>query len=144
MGELSAVPHTRPDYYLSRVVHIVTGCLLFSSACAPYIYKEQPEFIAKWIPIGAVALSLFSGLYNAGAARPSRWGGGAKRYRVLVYGAKISLILMCTPLTQKFFPSEIANGIQLGAVSSLVLIGSYLRFYREENNKMLLLEEKKK
>eukprot|EP00008_Paramoeba_atlantica_P008167 CAMPEP_0201476044 /NCGR_PEP_ID=MMETSP0151_2-20130828/1345_1 /ASSEMBLY_ACC=CAM_ASM_000257 /TAXON_ID=200890 /ORGANISM="Paramoeba atlantica, Strain 621/1 / CCAP 1560/9" /LENGTH=146 /DNA_ID=CAMNT_0047856313 /DNA_START=40 /DNA_END=480 /DNA_ORIENTATION=- len=131
--QMTDIPHTRVDRYLSRVLHMLTAGLLMGATFAPYIYKEPTSVVSKWIPIGAVVISALTGLYNADAAKPGRFGANAFRYRALVYGGKSLILLLCTPLTAKLVPTEVAQGIQLGASLSLVAIGSYLKYYREEN-----------
>ena len=83
----------------------------------------------------AVVVLVVSGLYNAGAAKPSRMvKGTAGLWRGIVYGIKLSMVLACSPLMDKVFPEEVDRAwARLAALTLAMAAGSFARFYREEN-----------
>ncbi|KAL6080185.1 hypothetical protein QOT17_000562 [Balamuthia mandrillaris] len=122
----------RPDYYVSRVTHMVTSGLLIGVAAAPYMFKDAALLAPKIMPIIAV-VSLLTGLYNAGAVKPSRMGAKVGPWRVLIYAVKIGILVSLTPLLDKVVGAELVVPIRLAAVLASVCAGSYARYYREEN-----------
>ena len=82
----------------------------------------------------AVVALLVSGLYNAGAAKPSNMASGAGFWRMLIYGIKGSMLLACSPVLDKFVavPEQKAQ-IRLAALMAALGAGAFARFFREEN-----------
>ncbi len=86
------------DAFLSRIAHTLSSAVLFAYASAPYMWAGGPPALQTPIIMPIVALvSVLSGLYNAGLAKPSRFKTSATRYRVAVY-SKLPFILVFTPL----------------------------------------------
>ena len=122
--------------YLSRAAHMLGGMVLFSGVFAPYLFDGEVSLKDKRVMIAASIISLFTGLYNAGALQPSKMKEAAKPWRMMIYAGKGTLFLLCTPLTDKLIGSESAKLVKAGSVTLSVLIASYARFYREHHVKV--------
>ena len=130
----------RIDYYISRVVHLLLAGFLLALCLIPLIVaRDDPPSsspVLLLLPKGTTALlavlTLLSGLYNAGAARPSRLGGAARRYRFVVYVGKVVLLVGMTPLAERVVSSEHVASVRFCMAVMAVMAGSYARYYREE------------
>eukprot|EP00808_Paulinella_micropora_P011639 g60094.t1 len=119
--------------YISRVTHqLSVGVLIGGSILAAFAGVDVSN-AGKIFGVSATT-ALISGLFNAHAAKPKEMGSKAGLYRVLVYGVKIPLWLLLSPLLKKVVADEGARvKIQAGTVVCLVLVSSYAKFYREAN-----------
>ena len=74
----------RPDYFISRCVHTLSGALLFTACAAPFVFADVGALQNRMLPMYLTLAMVVSGLYNAGAARPSRMttSSGAPACRV--------------------------------------------------------------
>mmetsp|Transcript_30779 Transcript_30779/g.86265 ORF Transcript_30779/g.86265 Transcript_30779/m.86265 type:complete len:134 (+) Transcript_30779:61-462(+) len=123
----------RIDYYLSRIVHLGSAAVLASAVLAPYMFQDGTLRNPMVMPIAAV-LAGFSGLYNAGAVKPSRMGNQALPWRIITYGVKVAAFLAMTPLLNKVLEGEAIHHFRLGATVVSLMAASYARYYREEHS----------
>jgi hypothetical protein len=121
--------------FIFRVTHTLSAGALLAIAAGPFLFASRPQLVDRRLGMILPALSLLSGLYNAGALRPSRMGDAAKPWRMAIYMAKISLMLLCTPLTTKLTGGDVwaADVVRATAIGTAFAVGAWARFYREEH-----------
>ena len=121
----------RPDAFLSRILHMASGAIVFVNGVAPWVFKDTPTLSHRLLIPILCGVSLLTGLYNAGLARPSQWNAGAGKYRAFVY-AKIPLLFVFTP-TFTLMAAENAPIAQGGVAALFLILGAAARFTREAN-----------
>jgi len=124
---------TRPDIFLSRVLHLGSTGILLAGVVAPLIFDSVGKIAHPAImPVFAI-LAFVTGLYNSFMLnpKPSKMARGDEvKWKILVH-TKILLILAATPLLN-FLPTHLAQGIRVFVTVSGILVGSYAKFFREK------------
>lgn len=118
--------------FVSRVIHLISGALLFAHAWAPLIPQTlAPQgFLPRGPTIPVLAfLSLAAGLFNAMRAAPSRFPSTAGSYRMAVY-SKIPLLFVFTP-TFASLTGDLFIPLRAIAVLLMTVLGTRGRFVRE-------------
>eukprot|EP01060_Flectonema_neradi_P015247 TRINITY_DN21910_c0_g1_i1.p1 TRINITY_DN21910_c0_g1~~TRINITY_DN21910_c0_g1_i1.p1 ORF type:complete len:139 (+),score=17.66 TRINITY_DN21910_c0_g1_i1:56-472(+) len=131
MGSVVSLP-----VYASRVAHMLSGMILFAGVASPFLYEGSLVLKDTRVMIAASVITLFTGLFNAGALEPKRMKEAAKGWRLMIYAGKGTLFLACTPLADKLVGSENGKLVKAAAVTMSVMIASYSRFYREHHVKI--------
>eukprot|EP01125_Pyxidicula_operculata_P016271 TRINITY_DN5577_c0_g1_i1.p1 TRINITY_DN5577_c0_g1~~TRINITY_DN5577_c0_g1_i1.p1 ORF type:complete len:131 (+),score=28.09 TRINITY_DN5577_c0_g1_i1:148-540(+) len=121
---------TRVDYFVSRVLHMLSAGLLVGTAAVPFLYRNAEVQYPRSFMIWALVV-IATGLYNAQALQPSRMGSNANVWRFIVYGLKIGMTILMSPLLDKI-AGDFAPHARLGLSVAAVASGSYCRYYREK------------
>jgi len=116
--------------FVSRILHMISSGLLLGGCAVPFLYRGAETLYPKLFAITAV-VSVVTGLYNAHALQPARMKEKASTWRTVVYGGKMAIVILTTPLLEKI-AGAIAPEIRLGLVVFAFILGTYCRFYREK------------
>ena len=122
---------------VSRVAHTVGGAYLFAVLVGPYIFEDlaanlHAKIHHKYV-IACTLIVALSGVYNAYLLEPKKMKEKAGKWRGLVYGGKLTLLLAMTPLTDKIVSDySVAHTIKLASAVAAFALGGYARFYREQ------------
>eukprot|EP01059_Diplonema_ambulator_P000522 TRINITY_DN1042_c0_g1_i1.p1 TRINITY_DN1042_c0_g1~~TRINITY_DN1042_c0_g1_i1.p1 ORF type:complete len:156 (+),score=42.33 TRINITY_DN1042_c0_g1_i1:52-468(+) len=117
--------------YLSRVTHLMGGAVMLVVILAPKIFEGDMKLkMGSKGVAGLGVLIVATGIYNAIMLQPKKMGEKAGTWRKLIYGGKLALAALCTPLSDKIF-GEHATNVKIASMAASVLIGSYCRYYRE-------------
>jgi hypothetical protein len=121
----------RVDAFLSRILHVSSAAVIFTTAMAPHVFATPPTPIHRLLVPILCGVALLTGLYNQGLARPSTWTAGAAQYRTWVL-SKIPLLFLLTPTAASLL-GEHASMAQSVAAVLFVILGALARFTREAN-----------
>eukprot|EP01108_Squamamoeba_japonica_P004630 TRINITY_DN3650_c0_g1_i1.p1 TRINITY_DN3650_c0_g1~~TRINITY_DN3650_c0_g1_i1.p1 ORF type:complete len:158 (+),score=65.87 TRINITY_DN3650_c0_g1_i1:59-475(+) len=122
--------------FFSRITHTVCSALLFTTVAAPFVFTSVGPLENKMLPMYLTGAIVLAGLYNAGAAKPSRitTASGRMTYRMTVYAGKLLFILAASPLLGKLINNaELEAKIRLGVVVGGFVAGAWVKFFREAN-----------
>lgn len=124
--------NTRPQFFISRVLHMLSTSLLVGTSAVPFLYKNAELVFPKFFMIAALVATL-SGFYNAHALQPARMKEAGNLYRIVIYFGKTLLLVLLSPLLDKIFPAPTVHTARFAIVVLAVAIGSWSRYYREKN-----------
>jgi len=115
---------------VSRILHMLSSGLLLGGSVVPFLYRGSEALYPKFFAITAV-VSVITGMYNAHVLQPARMKEKAATWRTLIYGGKMVIVILTTPLLEKV-AGAMAPELRLGLVVLAFIWGTYCRFYREK------------
>eukprot|EP01114_Cavostelium_apophysatum_P013644 TRINITY_DN3348_c0_g1_i1.p1 TRINITY_DN3348_c0_g1~~TRINITY_DN3348_c0_g1_i1.p1 ORF type:complete len:134 (-),score=9.85 TRINITY_DN3348_c0_g1_i1:151-552(-) len=124
------------DRYLSRVFHILASFVLGGAAFVKFFSTNHTLTLSfsKWVIPFSILVVLATGIYNIVLLRPKETMGAKRTFWVNLMYAK-GVLLFLIPISMFLFGKDsyqtVINDFILAVI--LVMIGSYARFYREEN-----------
>jgi len=133
---MSSFLNVSPLVFTSRLLHLLGGSLLVGTSAVPFLYKSNEMVNPKMFFICASVVVFITGLFNTHALQISKLKDAATLYRIVVYGGKVALLLLLSPVLDKLLPSFVdVNLVRFLATVLLVATGTWLRYYREKHAK---------
>jgi len=127
-----AIFNTRPEFFVSRFLHMLSTGLLVGTSAVPFLYKNAELAQPKFFMIAA-AIAAVTGFFNAHALQPARMKEAGKLYRLLIYFGKTLLLILLSPLLEKLLEKETAALARFMLVALSVAVGTWSRYYREKH-----------
>jgi len=123
--------NTRVDIFCSRFLHMLSTGLLVGTAAVPLLYKNAEATFPKFFMIAA-GIAALTGLYNAHILQPARMREAATLYRLIVYVGKILLLILTSPVLDRFLKGSDVHTARFAVVVLAVALGTWSRYYREK------------